>query len=114
MSNKLLDHLNESLECAQNNKNALGATIESGLLELLTEEAEKCGSNVEVSITKAETKQLIDFIAESMKNHLHKLNGNTNRYRYSPYLMGLSMNLYLQSGPAAYERMRTDNVFVTL
>ena len=78
-----LNHLNESLEYAQNNKDALGATIESGLLELLTEEAEKCDSNVEVAITKAETKQLIDFIAESMKNHLHKLNGNTNRYRYS-------------------------------
>ena len=56
MSEELLDHLNESLEYAQSNKDALGATIESGLLELLTKEAEKCYYNVKVSITNIGTK----------------------------------------------------------
>ena len=33
MSNKHLNHLNKSLEYAQNSKAALGATIESGILK---------------------------------------------------------------------------------
>ena len=75
MSEELLDHLNKSLEYAQNNKDAPGVTVEFGLLELLTEEAEKYGSNDEVSTAKAKTKQLVNFTAESMENHLcHKLN----------------------------------------
>jgi len=36
MTKELINHLNEYLEYAQSNKDALGATIESGLLEFLT------------------------------------------------------------------------------
>ncbi|KAL7537400.1 hypothetical protein ACHAXR_010211 [Thalassiosira sp. AJA248-18] len=114
MTEELVNHLNEALEYAQSNQSSLRKSIESSLLELLKEEAERDGSSTEdVLLSHEDTKQLVDFIAESMKNHIHKVNGNENRYRFSPYLMGLSMSHYLQAGTSAYDRMRDDNVVVS-
>jgi hypothetical protein len=113
MSKELTNHLYESLEYAQNNPRLMKESIESSLLELLKDEAERDGSSsVDVLLDHKDTKQIVDFFTESMKNHIHKVNGHEGRYRFSPHLMGMSMNLYLQSGPSAYKSMRDDNVVV--
>ena len=113
VNEELLNHINDTLMCAQNNQSSLYETIETTLMELLKEEAQRDGTNPnEVSVTHEDTQKLVDFIAESMRNHIHKVNGNENRYRFSPYLMGLAMNQYIQSGTSGYDQMRADNVII--
>ncbi|KAL7554136.1 hypothetical protein ACHAWF_017538, partial [Thalassiosira exigua] len=74
LSEELLDHMDESLNYARNNKDKLRDSIESSLLELMRDEAKKMGdSDDEDLITEEETKDLVDFVAESMRNHIHKL-----------------------------------------
>ena len=93
---ELLNHMNDALMYAQNNQSSLYETIETTLMELLKEEAQRDGTNPDdVLVTHEDTQKLVDFIAESMQNHIHKVNGNGNRYRCSPYLMGLVMNQYI-------------------
>ena len=77
-------------------------------MELLREEARRDGTNPDkVLVSHDDTQKLVDFIAESMRNHIHKVNRNANRYRFSPYLMvmGLAMNQYIQSGTSGYDQM---------
>jgi hypothetical protein len=106
-SDKFITHLNAALEYAIKNKVALEVSIESGLLELLKEEA-----GDDCNLAKAKAKQLVDSVAGSMKNHVRPLKGHKNWFRYSLYPVGLPMNLYLQSGTSAYDQMHTDNVVI--
>ena len=111
-SEEVMKHLNEALEYALENKAALGATMEAGLLELLKEESGKSGLVGDDVLTREEIAQLVEHVSESMKNHIRMLAGKKNRFRFSPYLMGLSMNLYLQSGTSAYDQMQADSVII--
>ena len=70
ISDKLITHPNTALEYAMKNKAALEASIESGLLELMREEA-----GDDCDLTKAKAKKFVDYIAESMKNHVRQLTG---------------------------------------
>ena len=49
MSEQLINHPHEAMEYYQNNKAALGRSIESGLLELLQEESEKGESMAQIT-----------------------------------------------------------------
>ena len=90
VSDKFITHLNSALAYAMNNKAALGESIASGLLELPREEA-----GDDYDLTKATTKQLVDYIAESTDINVSQLRGHRTWSRYSPYLMDLAVNLYL-------------------
>ena len=96
-SEEVMKYLNEALEYSLENKAALGATLEAGLIELLKEESEKSGVVGDDVLTREETSQLVEHVSESMKSHIRMLDGKKHRFRFSPYLMGLSMNIYLQS-----------------
>ena len=113
MSEELLNHMNEALECASTNKAQFQHDIKSTLVELLTEEAKKNGVVGEDALLSHEdTQQFVDFLTESMRNHIRKVEGNKTLYRFSPYLMGLAMNQYLQSGSSKYDQWQDDNVIV--
>ena len=111
-SEQFNNHLNQALDYAMNNRDALGAILESSILQILKGEAGKDRILDECTLDKAKTKQIVDFVAELMKNQVHKLKGHKNRCWYSPYLMGLSMNLYLQSEATAYDQLRADSVII--
>ena len=70
---EVMKHLNEALEYALENKAALGATMEAGLLELLKEESGKSGLVGDDVLTREETAQLVEHVSESMKNHIRML-----------------------------------------
>ena len=113
LGEQMITHLKEALESTQKDKALFNENIESTLKELLKEEADRKGTTLEDEmLSKEETQQFVDFISESITNHIHKLNGNPNLYRFSPYIMGLSMNHYLQSGKSSYNQFRADNVVV--
>ena len=113
MNVEMKDFLEESLEHALKNKQELYKDIESTLLELLKEDASKSGSgSVDNLLTHEDTKQLVEFIAESMRNHIHKVNGHKNRYRFSPYLTGLAMGQFGQTGKSRYDQWCNDMVVV--
>ena len=74
-SDGVMKHINEALDYSLANKTALGATMEEGLLELLKEESEKSGLVGDYVLTKEETCQLVEYVSESMKNHIRLLGG---------------------------------------
>ena len=47
-----------------------------------------------------------------MKNHIHKVNENKNKFSFLPYLTGFAMNQYIKSESGTYEKMQADNVIV--
>ena len=113
LTEELLNHMSEALAMAQADKAGLRESIQNSLADILKEEGRKLGADIEkISTTNNETNQLVEFIAESMHNHIHKMEGNENLYRFSPYLAGLSLNQYIQAGPTAYEQMRKDSVII--
>ena len=63
-------------------------------------------------LTAEETNQLVEFLVEAMKHHIHKVNENKNKFRFLPYLTGFAMNQYIKSGSGTYEKMQADNVIV--
>ena len=110
---ELLNPMNDALNYAQKNQSVLHNGIELTLLDILKEEAARDGTNPEeVLLSHEDTNKLVQFIADSLKNHIHKVNGNKNLYRFSPYLTGLGMNQYLSSGKSKYDQNQDDNVIV--
>lgn len=79
--------------------------MEACLHEFLKEEHRKIGLVGDDVLTREETTQLVEHVAESMKNHVKLLDGNKIRFRFSSYLMGLSMNVYLQAWMSGYDQM---------
>ena len=113
MDEELLTHMNEALNYAQANPSVIRNDIESTLLDILKEEAARDGTNPEeVLLTHEDTNKLVQYIADSMKNHIHKVNENKNRYRFLPYVTGLAMNQFLLSGKSKYDQNQDDNVIV--
>jgi len=113
LNEEVLNHLKKALEYAQKNQEAMRKDIDSTLLEMLKEAAKQNGNSTEEELlTHEDTKQLVEFIAESMRNHIHKVAGNHNRYRFSSYLTGLAMSQYIMTGKSRYDQSRNDNVIV--
>ena len=74
LTEELLDHMHEALECAQNNPKELHQSIESALNDLLKGEVKKDGSSHDDALlNNKETKQLVEFVSESMRNHILSL-----------------------------------------
>ena len=74
-SEEVMKHINEALNYSMTNKTTLGATMEEGLLELLKEESGKSGLVGDNVLTREETAQLVEYVSESMKNHIRPLDG---------------------------------------
>ncbi len=92
MSEELLIYMYEALQFAQKNVGKLHESIERVILKVLKEEATKNGTNSDEPLLSYEdTKQSVEFIVKSMKNHIHKLNGQTHRYQFSPYMICFAM-----------------------
>ena len=89
-----LTAMNNALEYSTSAKGrpSLDASIEESLLELTKEEAEENKSNIEdIAWSKEETKDLYDYFAESMRNHMHKVDGKPSLYHFSPKTTGMAM-----------------------
>ncbi|KAL7547467.1 hypothetical protein ACHAWF_010769 [Thalassiosira exigua] len=113
LTEELLNHMNEALEYAKNNKEKLHQSLESNLKELLKEQAKDMGTNPEQLLLSTEdTQELVECIVESMTNHIHKVNGHDNLYRFNAKTTGLAMNLLITGGPTAYKQTRDDSVVV--
>ena len=109
MSDETVATLEKKLKEAQEKPTQLRETITEALKEMLNEEGQS-DQNIDALLTDKDTTELVDFILLSLKNHSIKKLGKKN-YSFSPYLMGLTMNQYLQ-GPKAYDRFQEDAVFV--
>ena len=93
MDEKLIDEMNEALEYAQTNPNKIEKRIELSFEEIIQEQA---GSDIkpEDLLSKDNTKNLVAFIVDSLKNHAIKHLRKRN-YTFSPYLTGLAMDQYV-------------------
>ena len=67
VSEQFNNHLNQVLDYAVNNRDALRATLEFSILQILKEEAGKDRILYVCTLDKAETKQIVDFMAELIK-----------------------------------------------
>ena len=79
--------------------------VYAALREMMIEENSGSKLNFDEDATK-----LVAAIVQSLRNHAIKSAGK-NTFRFSPHLMGLVMNQYLQ-GPTAYDRFRESAAFV--
>ena len=103
MSAETLAGMEKKFKEAQENPVQLRETIEVALKDMLKKESQE-DQNIQDYMSDKDTEELIEFILQSLKNHSIKKAGK-GHYQFSPYLMGLAMNQYLQ-GPTAYERFR--------
>ena len=78
-------------------------------LELLIHDKDSIADS-KALLSREDSKRLISFISDCLKNHVVKLVGK-NEYTYSPYLMGLTLNQFLR-GRSAYEDYREHAPFV--
>ena len=101
--------MNAEIKALNQNPIPLSGCIITALEEMVEEES-MINTDTKKLLTKQDTTELVDFIMETLKNHSIKKAGKNN-FSFSPYLMGLTMNQYLQ-GPTAYERFRDDALFV--
>ena len=97
MSEELVSQLEAQSKYTRENPSTIKDTVSATLRELMTEE----NLGKELNFDKDATK-LVDFIAKTLRNHAIKSAGK-NTFRFSSYLMGLSMNHYLQ-GPTVCVR----------
>ncbi|KAL7526978.1 LOW QUALITY PROTEIN: hypothetical protein ACHAWF_001986 [Thalassiosira exigua] len=67
--------MQESLDYAQQNPGGLQVNIEENIVQPLLKKAERIGAGVEkMALSNKETKGLVEFFVESMRNHIHKVN----------------------------------------
>ena len=79
MLEELLDEMNKALEHVKSCPEETCESIELALLELLKEEAEKDGSKLDtVSMDSEESKELVNYLVQALKNHLLKVNEKGN------------------------------------
>ena len=110
-----LTAMKEALEYSTSAEGCLppDASIEESLLKLMKEEAKLNKSNTDdIAWSKEETKDLCDYVAESMRNHIHKVNGKPGLYRFSPKTTGMAMCQLIRSGKSSYEQLREDNIII--
>ncbi|KAL7524395.1 hypothetical protein ACHAWF_004195 [Thalassiosira exigua] len=112
LTEELLNQMNEALEYAKNNKEKLQQSLESNLKELLEEQAKDMGTSPEQLLSTDDTQELVEYLAESMTNHIHKVNGHDNLYKFNAKTTGLAMNLLITAGPSGYKQARDDSVVV--
>ena len=99
LSDDMPKEVEGQLKEIKENPTQLRETITTALKEMI--EQQSLGDHdSEDHITDQETAELVDFIIESLNNLSIKKAGKND---FSLYLMGLTMNQYLQ-GPTAYAR----------
>ena len=77
MGKELINHMNDALNYTQEKQSVLCNGIKSTLLDILKEEAARYGTNPEeILLSQDHTNKLVQFIAHSTKNNIHKVNGN--------------------------------------
>ena len=81
-------------------------------MELLKEESASLHNSETDLVSHEDTQPLCEFLAESMRNHIHKVNGHKNRYRFNSYTTRLARNQLLISGKSRYEQNRDESLIV--
>ena len=105
MSEELVNQLKDQLEAVKENPTSVKDTVSAALKEIMIEE-----NSESAHVSDEDSAKLVDFIVQSLRNHAIKSAGK-NTFRFSPHLMGLAMNEFLQ-GPTAYGRFRETAAFV--
>ena len=66
----------------------------------------------DIKWTEEETNELCEYLAESMKNHIHKVNGAPNMYSFSPKTTGMALSLLIRSGKSSYNQLKGDSIVI--
>ena len=93
--------MNKALEFATSNNGrpSLDESIEESLLQLMKEEAKRIKSNIDdITRSKEENTELCECIVESMKNHMHMVDGKPGLYPFSPKTTCMAMCQLIRSG----------------
>ena len=105
MSEELVSQLEEQLKAAIDNPRTVEDTFTAVLKEMMIEE-----NPGHEPISDEDEAKLVDFVVQSLRNHAIKRAGKS-KFQFSPYMMGLAMDKFLQ-GTTAYERERETSPFV--
>ena len=105
MSDEFVNQLKDKLAAVKEYPSSVKDTASAALKEIMMEE--NSGS---AHVSDEDSAKLVDFIVQSLRNHAIKSAGK-NTFRFSPHLMGLAMNEFLE-GPTAYGRFRETAAFV--
>ncbi|KAL7532996.1 hypothetical protein ACHAXR_004981 [Thalassiosira sp. AJA248-18] len=112
-TDEVFDQFDRALEHAKRNTEKLRGDIKTTLTNMIKDETSRVGTDTNVTdLSEDDTERLADYLIETIQNYSLKKVGKKNRVRFSPYLMGISMAQFLQSGPSSYERHRGDSLVV--
>lgn len=109
MEEGLIDELQEAIDWANKNPLSMKQALEKHLA-VITRQQHGTTNNAQEIWSKDETKQLIDFIMTSLKNHVIKHLGKNN-YEYTPYIAGLAVDQFVQ-GRSQYKSFREKSIIV--
>ena len=113
LSDEFAKHLEEALDHAVGDRDSFDAGIKEALRKILKDEADAMGVSVDDNKwTEEETNDLCDYVAEAMKNHIHKIDGKPHLYSFSPKTTGMAMCQLLRSGKSTYNLLKGDYVVV--